>query len=329
MKEAFVSCFASDLELFVMKKQEAGFHYGSQVHILRQFDGFCAGQEISIPEVTRELVEAWLSSFKNCCAVTMSGKASAIRQFSLFLLANGKNAYIPGQKTHGKQRHIHVLSDEEIRALFVKIDQYSPRLNCHSFNRLALEYRVLFRLLLCCGMRVSEARKLKKENVDLVAGTVIIKNGKNNKDRMVYLPDDLRQLMISYSDRMRKEYNDWSLWFFPAREMGNLLSVGTIDKQFNAAWNATAFAGKCPDKPTVHSLRHTFVVKRMNLWMEEGVPLRSMLPYLSKYLGHKSVEDTFYYYHQVDTAFRIVRDKDKKSGVIIPEVAAIENSISE
>ena len=306
MKEAFVSCFASDLELFVMKKQEAGFHYGSQVHILRQFDGFCAGQEISIPEVTRELVEAWLSSFKNCCAVTMSGKASAIRQFSLFLLANGKNAYIPGQKTHGKQRHIHVLSDEEIRALFVKIDQYSPRLNCHSFNRLALEYRVLFRLLLCCGMRVSEARKLKKEDVDLVAGTVIIKNGKNNKDRMVYLPDDLRQLMISYSDRMRKEYNDWSLWFFPAREMG-----------------------KCPDKPTVHSLRHTFVVKRMNLWMEEGVPLRSMLPYLSKYLGHKSVEDTFYYYHQVDTAFRIVRDKDKKSGVIIPEVAAIENSISE
>ena len=256
MKEAFVSCFASDLELFVMKKQEAGFHYGSQVHILRQFDGFCAGQEISIPEVTRELVEAWLSSFKNCCAVTMSGKASAIRQFSLFLLANGKNAYIPGQKTHGKQRHIHVLSDEEIRALFVKIDQYSPRLNCHSFNRLALEYRVLFRLLLCCGMRVSEARKLKKEDIDLVAGTVIIKNGKNNKDRMVYLPDDLRQLMISYSDRMRKEYNDWSLWFFPAREMDNLLSVGTIDKQFNAAWNATAFAVKCPDKPTVHSLRH-------------------------------------------------------------------------
>ena len=63
--------------------------------------------------------------------------------------------------------------------------------------------------------------------------------------------------------------------------------------------------------------------------MEEGVPLRSMLPYLSKYLGHKSVEDTFYYYHQVDTAFRIVRDKDKKSRVIIPEVAAIENSISE
>ena len=232
MKEAFVSCFASDLELFVMKKQEAGFHYGSQVHILRQFDGFCAGQEISIPEVTRELVEAWLSSFKNCCAVTMSGKASAIRQFSLFLLANGKNAYIPGQKTHGKQRHIHVLSDEEIRALFVKIDQYSPRLNCHSFNRLALEYRVLFRLLLCCGMRVSEARKLKKEDIDLVAGKVIIKNGKNNKDRMVYLPDDLRQLMISYSDRMRKEYNDWSLWFFPAREMDNLLSVGTIDKQF-------------------------------------------------------------------------------------------------
>ena len=43
MKEAFVSCFASDLELFVMKKQEAGFHYGSQVHILRQLGNFHTG----------------------------------------------------------------------------------------------------------------------------------------------------------------------------------------------------------------------------------------------------------------------------------------------
>ena len=107
--------------------------------------------------------------------------------------------------------------------------------------------------------------------------------------------------------------------------MDNLLSVGLIDKRFNEAWNATSFASACPDKPTVHSLRHTFVVKRMNSWMEQNIPLRSMLPYLSKYLGHKSVEDTFYYYHQTDTAFRIVHSKDNKSKAIIPEVPAYED----
>lgn len=44
--------------------------------------------------------------------------------------------------------------------------------------------------------------------------------------------------------------------------------------------------------------------------MLKGVNLNTMMPYLSRYLGHSSVEDTFYYYHQVDRAFQIVRQKD-------------------
>ncbi len=329
MKAPFISCFSDDLELFLRKKQDAGFLYYSAEYTLHQFDKFCADRRVSNPEVTKDLVNSWLGSFDNCCAVTIAGRASVIRQFSLFLLSIGKEAYIPTHKPHGKQRQIHVLSDDEVNALFEKIDQYSPRVNIASFGRLAIEYRVLFRLLLCCGLRVSEARKLKKDDVDLQKGTILIRIGKDNKDRIVYLPDDLRVLLIQYTTQLKKEYDDRSVWFFPAREMNNLLSVSLIDRRFNEAWNATSFAPACPDKPTVHSLRHTFVVKRMNLWMEQGIPLRSMLPYLSKYLGHKSVEDTFYYYHQLDTAFRIVQNMDSKSKAVIPEVPAYEDILPE
>ena len=325
MKTLFYSCFAEDIELFIQKKHDAGFQYYSSEHILHQFDRFCTECCISTPEVTKSLVNSWLGSFENCCAVTIAGKASVIRQFSLYLLSIGRDAYIPAHMPQGKHRQIHVLTDPEISALFDKIDQYEPGVNAASFHRLAMEYRVLFRILLCCGLRVSEARKLKKEDVDLQSGTLLIRISKDNKDRIVYLPDDLRVLLIRYTEHLKMKYNDCSVWLFPAREMGNLLSVGLIDKRFNEAWNATSFASACPDKPTVHSLRHTFVVKRMNAWMEQGIPLRSMLPYLSKYLGHKSVEDTFYYYHQIDTAFRIVHCKDSRSKAIIPEVPAYED----
>lgn len=54
--------------------------------------------------------------------------------------------------------------------------------------------------------------------------------------------------------------------------------------------------------------------------MEEGIVLKEMLPFLSRYLGHQSTDDTFYYYHQVSEAFRIIRDRDKTSGFVIPEV---------
>ena len=71
-------------------------------------------------------------------------------------------------------------------------------------------------------------------------------------------------------------------------------------------------------------MRHTFVVKRMNLWMENGTSLKEMLPFLSRYLGHQSPDETFYYYHQVAEAFRIIRKNDKTGISVIPEVELYE-----
>ena len=58
--------------------------------------------------------------------------------------------------------------------------------------------------------------------------------------------------------------------------------------------------------------------------MKDGIPLKEMLPYLSRYLGHQSPDGTFYYYHQVEEAFRIIRDRDKTGKTVIPEVKAYE-----
>lgn len=46
-----------------------------------------------------------------------------------------------------------------------------------------------------------------------------------------------------------------------------------------------------------------------------------MMPYLSKYLGHSSPDDMFYYYHQVEEAFSIIKQKDQSASFVIPEVA--------
>ena len=104
------------------------------------------------------------------------------------------------------------------------------------------------------------------------------------------------------------------------RNPERVLEVASIGQKFHCFWERTPYTGKCNIHPTVHSLRHTFVVMRMNQWMEEGIRLEAMMPYLSKYLGHASVNDTFYYYHQVESAFHIIREKDTVSQHVIPEV---------
>lgn len=86
----------------------------------------------------------------------------------------------------------------------------------------------------------------------------------------------------------------------------------------------TPYAGKVDKKPTVHSLRHTYVVTKMNDWMNEGKDFEAMMPYLRRYLGHTSIDETQYYYHQVVSAFEIVRKHDSVAGRVIPEVVPYE-----
>ena len=320
----FHSCFASDLEAFIRHKQSLGYLYQNATYLLHQFDRYCTEKSVNSETLTGEIVNGWLSAYPENTDVAIASKASSIRQFSLFLLSRGTKAYIPRHMYTGHHEISHVLSDTEVLELFHEIDSYVPAIKYKPYHRLAYEYRLLFRLLLCCGLRVSEARKLKKTDVDLKTGILKINNSKRQKDRLVYLNKKKKNVCNCYCAEMADVYDDRSEWFFPARDPENLLSVGLIDKRFNEAWNATPSACACSHKPTVHSLRHTFVVKRMNLWMEHDIPLESMMPYLSKFLGHSCVENSFYYYHQVDDAFRTVRSRDRRSELIIPEVTHYE-----
>ena len=113
-------------------------------------------------------------------------------------------------------------------------------------------------------------------------------------------------------------------WFFPARDESKPLPKTSIDKKFKEFWNMTSYAGKVDKKPTVHSLRHTFVVTKMNDWMNQGKDFEGMMPYLSRYLGHTSIDETQYYYHQSISAFEIVRKHDSITDRVIPEVAPYE-----
>lgn len=205
--------------------------------------------------------------------------------------------------------------------MFLEIDSYQPTINAEVFHRLALEYRILFRVLFCCGLRVSEARKLRLDTVDLENGVLKIYQSKGSNDRLVYLPDDLRQLCCEYLKIMTVKYKIKSEWFFPASDPAKVLQVASVGKRFHRAWEQTPYAREGALQPTVHSLRHTFVVLRMNEWMKSGVKPDNMMPYLSKYLGHSSPDDTFYYYHQVEEAFSIIKQKDQSASFVIPEVA--------
>lgn len=318
------SCFGPYIQQFIEKKRIIGFIYEHEEWELKHFDQFCCEKGVSEPSLSRALVMEWGQLRENEYKTTSGSRFSVIRQFGLFLLSLDMEAYLPSNYSYRSKSKTHVLSDDEIIAVFRIIDQRHPVHSNSDFQRLSLEYRIILRLIYCCGLRISEARLLKNQDVDFESGTLRIKQSKGHKDRLVYFASDMKQLLLQYHSEIISQYQCQTVWFFPGRYPDRPLPVVTIDMVFRNAWNQTPFAATCDKAPTVHSLRHTFVVKRMNLWMEQGVSLKEMLPYLSRYLGHASPNETFYYYHQVDSAFRIVHQRDKSSSSVIPEVTADE-----
>ena len=94
----------------------------------------------------------------------------------------------------------------------------------------------------------------------------------------------------------------------------------TVSDRFTKFWNMTEFKGKIALKPCVHSLRHTMITRRINLWVKQGINFEQMMPYLCKFLGHKTFSDTYYYFHYIEDSARIIREKDSTISKVIPEV---------
>lgn len=321
MTEEYSSVLAGCIRGLIGQKRAGGFSYKDEAYMLRRFDALCISYGLEEKSLPQGLVEIWSEQSPAEGKNHRNHRVSVLRQLALYMDSLGLDVYIPKLCGSWEKSIPYILKEEELVSLFQVIDSQTPS-HRHPF-RFIEEEKILYRLFYCCGLRLSEGLLLRRESVDLDRGLLEIIHSKGNKDRIVYLPDDLSDMCRCYSSYIRKECPT-SEWFFPGKDPARPFAHSTFPVNFRRYWEKTPFAAGRNRHPTIHSLRHTFVVDRMNSWMAEGISLKAMLPYLSRYLGHSSVNDTLYYYHLVDKAFQVVRQKDTGLGSIIPEVIPYE-----
>lgn len=211
----------------------------------------------------------------------------------------------------------HIFNEAEIKAFFHGADSFRPHGKAPARH---LVIPVFYRLLYCCGLRPAEARLLKKENVDLVRGSVYVVESKGHKDRVVAVADDLLQIMRSYSTLISEIYPD-SDYFFPRYDGDGPYTKRWTEEMFWRCFSMagiTAFEGP---KPRVYDFRHTFATECICRWMREGRDIDAMLLFLSAYMGHARYEDTLYYVHMVPDFYERVGTVDRTAWEkLLPEV---------
>ena len=312
----YSGCLSQHIEGLVSEKRAAGFSYNSASHILKKIDSFCVENRFACSTVTKELSDAWSIQRDTEGLNARNIRVGVLRQLSKYIISLGMDAFIPRRGQSAETTEAHVFTEDERIAFFENLESLPPVRRNYG-NRIKEECWVLFRLYYCCGLRMSEPLETEWDCYDPGSGTLRIIGSKGDKDRIVWLADDIVSMLNNYRTFIYSECPD-SAWVFPGVKPGKHLNSATVRSYFIRVWDGTKYADDS-NPPTVKSFRHTFVVDRLNLWMSEGVDAEAKLPYLSKFLGHSRIDESMYYYHQVDESRKINRSKDMTSKKVIPE----------
>ena len=321
----FSSALAPYMKMLIEEKRSLGYKYDEEERTYRRFDRYwiqhCKNSEDI--DITQESLYEWLTKKPTESKSYHGHRVSVIKQLTMYMNSLGLNVYVPLDKIPKEKVIVHVLDRIEVKELFNAIDAYSPS-SLIPINRFfKLEYPIIFRLILVCGLRCGEAVSIRNEDIDFSSKTIKLLNSKGQKDRLIYLTDDMTNVLRRYCKDIAETLGFLPYWTFPGRNSATHISRNSLEFRFRMFWNQTNCSRRCEKAPTIHCLRHTFTVMRINEWMAQGVDVKVMLPYLSKYLGHASPSETFYYYHVIDEAFTAVRKIDHLADYVIPEARRI------
>jgi integrase/recombinase XerD len=313
---------AGAITALVTEKRATGYKYDAEERVLARFAAFCASQFPGLEAPDRASVEAWIAAARQrgVKPATLHGLAAPVRELARWLGRRGVPAYVlPGGALPRPARYLpHIYTDQELAALFAQTDR------CHYDSQVPFRHLVmpvLFRTIYACGLRASEARLLRVDDVDLDAGVLQIRDAKGGKDRQLPVSAPLHARLAGYHAQVvGLSGGDW---FFPGRA-GQPLTLGNVDKNFRRfLWQARIPHGGRGHGPRVHDLRHAFAVNNLRDWFIHGEDVGALLPVLQTYLGHSSISDTAYYLRLTAESYpHISAQVQRVIGDVVPPVTA-------
>lgn len=288
VRQAAEDTIRSKVETYLTERRQAGFrlkHIGTQ---LRSFARFAERRRYRGP-LTIELAIAWAQAAHRPC--TVAARYERLQPLAKFWnQRNPMNHLLPAGvfgKSYPRVRpHIYTL--KEIR------DLVGAALRSRTSSPRAAMYATVFGLLASTGLRLSEALKLRYEDVDLREGILTVRESKG-KSRYVPLHPSTTRALDHYAKRhLRAPTAEQIEHFFSIDSRP--LSIHTMDSVFRKLRGSLGWRcrGDRPH-PRIHDLRFTFICRRVERWYAEGRDVNHLMLSLSTYVGHTKPSATYWY----------------------------------
>ena len=310
----FTSAFASELGAYLAFKEKMGCYGNSRIWYLRQFDAYCTAHGRTVFD--RDTVEGWVTA-----RLAQVGRyrswMSYIRDFGRWLRVHGNaDAYVLSERWKAQfvPAHPYLLGSREIDGFF----------GAAATLKAACPWQwqtvAFFTLMHSCGLRTGEARLLLPEHVHLPDGELDIVHAKGNRSRRLPLTAEVLDVLAACNRVSVSEFGSSRRAFFVSAT-GNQVTAATVGKVFNRVWDQAelprAVGGQ---QPRPYDFRHHFAYANVERWARQGKDASAMLPYLARYMGHASIDSTYYYIHTSPDFLRAYDHLMADSRSPLPEV---------
>jgi integrase/recombinase XerD len=255
---------------------------------LRDFVLWCAERNLDDPRnITRPILERYRRHLFHLRKpdgsvlgfATQHGRLTALKVFFRWATREGHLLSNPASELEMPKLHRrlprHILSVAEVERVMAQTALH---------GEIGIRDRAILETLYSTGIRRGELIKLSLYDVDLDNGTLLVREGKGRKDRLIPIGERACQWIERYRDQVRPQYvtepDEGTLFL---TEYGEPLHNNRLSERVRKYLDAVGIAkqGSC------HLFRHTMAT----LMLENGADIR----YIQMILGHVNLTSTQIY----------------------------------
>jgi integrase len=274
------------IDNYLAIRRAAGFQLKVQEGLLRHFARYAA--ERSQTHVCRQTAIDWAAQAPS--PYQRENRLTTVRLFARHARAEDpRHDLIPRQVFNGRRRRSFpsILTPAELRQLLKATACLRPRGSLRPHT-----YYTLFGLLAVTGLRISEAMRLRLN--DVTADGLLVRMTKFRKSRLVPLHPSTVGALQRYLEQRNTYAGDDDHVFISTT--GQPLSYAMINGTFHYLVRSIDLEQN-PDLPQlrIHDLRHGFAVRALERCHGTRDDVARHTLALSTYLGHAHVADTYWY----------------------------------
>lgn len=297
MSDKYQSIFKDEIHTYLSLRriELSSESFRHEKHAITFFDRYLAQVRLAEKEISLELMGNFIAAFRiGRNENTVMHCLGHIRQFIKYLSRCGYSCSVPEHLPRRDNYTPYLFSDSEFSAIINTADNFSTT-KAWKNHYVSVEMPMLIRVLYSCGLRLSEALSLKMRDVDLQCGILTLRITKNRKQRLIPMHHSLTKILSAYCMAIGiVGHPDKAV--FPGADEFTPLALNSTRNYFSIILDLAGIKRDGYKRhergPCLHCLRHGFVVRSFKQAEVKGNKIHDSIPFLSTYLGHKSLYET-------------------------------------